>query len=316
VATTRIAITGASGWLGRSLTQAGVAAGVEVLGVVRSAEGSRIVEALGGQAVAAPELDPETLAERIAGCRALVHLVGIGAERGGTTYEDVNVGGMRKIIEAARRAGVRRVIYFSGLGVSRYGVSHRSTNGYFLSKLTAEVELFRSGLEAVVFRPSYIVGPEDELIPALLHELATGEVEIVGDGRYRLQPIAVSDVGAAVLAASCVALPGPSVFDLVGAEPVCYRDFVERVAQAVARQGRPVEYVAREIAVEEADRRAAAGGYRGLLSDELDVLLCDEISDAEPLVRLLGRPLRTLDETLDEAVRVSAPRASASFRRG
>ena len=310
-----IAITGASGWLGQGLLRAAREAGLEVRGVVRSEQSAQRVEAEGALAICAPDLDPETLAGGIRGCRALVQLVGIGAERGGATYEDVNVGGMRKVVAAARRAGVPRVVYFSGLGVARYGISRRSTNAYFLSKLAAEVELFRSGLDAVAFRPSYLVGPQDELIPALLHELAAGEVEIVGDGRYRLQPVALADVAAAALAAARIALPGSTVFDLVGPEPISYRDFVARVAAAASRAGRPATYALSEIAVEEAERRAAAGGYRGLLPDELDVLLCDEIADSEPLVRLLGRPLRTLDETLDQAVRASTPRANDSFRR-
>ena len=310
-----IAITGASGWLGSNLVRAAVAEGIEVRGVVRSEQSARRVESDGARAVSAIDLAPDALAAGIAGCRALVHLVGIGAERGDATYEAVNVGGMRQVIEAARRAGVPRVVYFSGLGVARYGIARRSTNAYFLSKLTAEVELFRSGLDAVVFRPSYIVGPEDELIPALLHELGTGAVEIVGDGRYRLQPVAVADVARAALAAARVALPGPSVFDLVGPEPVSYRAFVARVAEAARRAGRPAEYAVCETPVEEADRRAAAGGYRGLLPDDLDVMLCDETADAEPLQRLLGHPLTALDAVLDAAVSGSRPRASNSFRR-
>jgi nucleoside-diphosphate-sugar epimerase len=310
-----IAITGATGWLGRHLVRAAVGAGHEVRGVVRSEEGAGRVEAEGARAVWATDLEPDALAAGIGGCAALVQLVGIGAERSGATYESVNVGGMRRAIEAARRAGVPRVVYLSGLGVARYGLSRRSTNAYFLGKLAAEVELFRSGLDAVVFRPSYVVGPEDELIPALLHDLAAGSVEIVGDGRYRLQPVAIEDVCDAILAAARVALPGASVFDLVGPQAISYREFVMRVAAAAARVGRATTYGLHEVSIEEADRRAASGGYRGLLPDELDVLLCDETADPEPLERLLGRSLRRLDDTLDDAVRGSSPRASESFRR-
>jgi hypothetical protein len=55
--------------------------------------------------------------------------------------------------------------------------------------------------------------------------------------------------------------------------------------------------------VEEAERRAASGGYRGLLADELDCLLCDEVGDPGPLEALLGRFLTPLDEAVDKAVR-------------
>ena len=40
-----------------------------------------------------------------------------------------------------------------------------------------------------------------------------------------------------------------------------------------------------------------------MLSDELDCLLCDEVSDHRPLELLLGRFLTPLDEALAVAVR-------------
>jgi hypothetical protein len=59
----------------------------------------------------------------------------------------------------------------------------------------------------------------------------------------------------------------------------------------------------REVSVEEADRAAAAGGFRGMGPDDVDILLCDEVSDPAPLVRLLNRPLSPLDEAIATAVR-------------
>ena len=125
----------------------------------------------------------------------------IGSERGAETYESVNVRGTEAVVSAALSAGVPRIVLFSGLGVARYGQSPRCTNPYFLSKLAAEVALYRSGLETVAFRPSYIVGPGDSFVPRLAAEMAAGEVEQPGDGTYRLQPVAVEDAAAAVLAA-------------------------------------------------------------------------------------------------------------------
>ena len=68
---------------------------------------------------------------------------------------------------------------------------------------------------------------------------------------------------------------------------------------------RPTELRVREIPVDEADRRARAGGYQGMLADELDCLLCDEVSDPAPLEALLGRKLLPLDEALAVAVRAA-----------
>ena len=197
-----------------------------------------------------------------------------------------------------------RVVYFSGLGVARYGMAPRCSNPYFLSKLAAETTLFRSGLEGVVFRPSFVVGPGDAFVPAVLRAMETGEVELPGDGSYRMQPIAVEDAADAVLAA--IGRPAgafPTVFDLVGPEPVTYARLLERLAGVAGALGRPAELRLREVAVAEADRRARAGGYMGMLPDELDCLLCDETADPSPLESLLGRKLRPLDEALAAAAR-------------
>ena len=241
----------------------------------------------------------------------MVHLAGVSAERGGATYEAVNIGGVRRLIDAARRAGLVRIVFLSGLGVARYGQARRSTNPYFLAKLVAEVELFRSGLEVVVFRPSYVVGPDDELIPALLAEMERGEVEVVGEGRYRLQPVALDDACGAVLQAAARVVTSHTVIDLVGPEALGYRSFVERVGRLAG----VAPWRLTSVPLSEAERQAAAGGYRGLWPDELDVLLCDEVADAAPLAAFLGGPLTPLDETIRRALAGSTARPQGSFRR-
>jgi NADH dehydrogenase len=304
----RIAVTGANGFVGRHLVAFASRAGFDVIGVVRSEAAAQVVRHLGGDPVAIVGRDPEALVRALDGCDAVVHLAQVGAERGGHTYEGVNVGLTERVIEDARHAGVPRIVYFSGLGVASYGRRARCSNPYFLSKLTAETILFRSGVEGVVFRPSYVVGPGDAFVPMVVRALEGGEVERPGDGSYRMQPIAVADAAALVLAA-VVRQAGefPTVFDLVGPEPVTYARLLERVASVARAHGRPAALRVREIPIAEAERRARAGGFQGMAPDELDCLLCDEVSDPEPLERLLGRSLTSLDDALGDAVRDLAP---------
>jgi nucleoside-diphosphate-sugar epimerase len=307
----RIAVTGANGFVGRELVRRAAAAGWEVTGIVRSEEAAGIVAAAGGRPVVTPLAAPET-ARAFAGAQAVAHLAQIGSEKRGQSLEAVNVGGTRHVLDAACTAGVPRIVYFSGLGVARYGLAPRCTNAYFFSKLSAEVLLYSSDRQIVSFRPSYIVGPGDGLVTALLADMAAGTVEWPGDGQYRLQPVAVADAAAAVLAAAT--LPASTdrrtrhrVLDLVGPVRLAYRDFVERLAQAARALGRPASFETRSVPVEETDRQAAAGGYRGMPPDELDCLLCDEVSEPGPLSVLLGRPLTDLDEALAVAVQGTIP---------
>jgi nucleoside-diphosphate-sugar epimerase len=309
----RVAITGAAGFVGRPLARLLSASGHEVVGVVRSDGAASEVLADGGLGFVAPGLVRESLTNAFAGCHAVVHLAQIGSEEGDATYESVNAAGTRAVAEAARAASVSRVVVFSGLGVARIGQKPRCTNRYFLSKLEAEVELFRSGLEVVVFRPSFIVGPGNAFVPDLVREIESGEVERPGDGAYRVQPIAVRDAAALVLAALQRKAPppmhrggsAPLVYDLVGPEPVSYQQLLARVARVARAHGRGGEFRVREVPLSEADAQARAGGWHGMAPDVLDCLLCDEISDAAPLEALLGRSLMPLDEALDAAVRTS-----------
>jgi len=308
----RLAVTGAGGFVGRHVVSAARAEGWDVVGLVRSESAARIVTYAGGAPALVPGLDAEALAPAMAGAAAVVHLAMIGSEKDGRTYEAINVEGTRAVVGAARAAAVPRIVLFSGLGVAHYGMAPRTTDPYFLSKLRAEAAVLESGLEACILRPSYILGPRDGLVTSLLRQMAAGEVEQVGDGSYRMQPIAVRDAAAVVVAAVSGPVPAPApgrgphrVLDLVGARPVSYRDFVEALAAAARALRRPAEFRVREVPVAEAERRSREG--TGMPPDDLDVLLCDETGDPRPLEALLGRFLTPLEEALTAAVRGTPP---------
>lgn len=301
----RIAVTGASGFVGRHVVAAASARGFEVLGIVRQVQREAIVRDAGGRPIHVHGLHADALARAFKGCAAVVHLAQIGAERAGGTYETTNVAGTRQVVDAAHRAGVPTIVFASGLGVTSYGLKTRCTNRYFLSKLQAEVEIYRSDLRARVFRPSYILGPGSELANGIRAELAAGRVAVVGDGSYRMQPVAVEDAAEAIVVGAVRDPEGRRhrVLDLVGPEPVSYLDLVGRIASL---GGRREAYAIDTIATEEAEQQAALGGYRGMLADEFDCMVCDETSDHVPLARLLGRPLASLDVTLMRVMDASA----------
>jgi nucleoside-diphosphate-sugar epimerase len=296
-------VTGASGFVGRQLVSLAVSQRVEVVALVRNPEAHQRAVAAGARAVTVSDFSEEQLAPAFAGCEAVVHLANIGRERGGDTYEAVNVGGTRLAARAARTAGVGRFVYFSGLGVAHYGMTRHTTNAYFLSKLRAEALLFEELPDVTVFRPSYLLGSRDGLMTQLLADIARGDVEIPGGGSYRMQPLVVRDAAAAVLAVLMLEGVKHRVFDLVGALAITYRDLVMRVIAAV---GSSVQV--REVAEETALQAAQQGGYRGMPPEELACLLCDEVADPRPLQGLLGQFTVGLDEAIRTAVR--GPRAA------
>jgi len=71
----RLAITGASGFVGRRLVREAAARGLDVVGVVRSELGARFVAAAGGRAAIVPELEAAPLARAVLGAAAALQAV-------------------------------------------------------------------------------------------------------------------------------------------------------------------------------------------------------------------------------------------------
>jgi len=114
----KVFLTGGTGFVGRAvvkrLLQAYPNASVQAL--VRT---SRSVDKLGEFPAANVEpvygdlFDPEVLEQGMAGCDAVIHLVGIIREVGADTFERVHVEGSRNTVDAAVRAGVQRFLHMS-----------------------------------------------------------------------------------------------------------------------------------------------------------------------------------------------------------
>ena len=105
--------------------------------------------------------DPKALDDGLAGCEAVIHLVGIIKEQPGRgmTFHRVHVEGTRAVVEAAKRNGVRRFVHMSALG-SRPDAD----SDYHRTKYEAEQAVRGGGLEWTILRPSLIHGPRGEFM--------------------------------------------------------------------------------------------------------------------------------------------------------
>ncbi|NEX18275.1 MAG: complex I NDUFA9 subunit family protein [Halochromatium sp.] len=141
-------------------------------------------------------LDQATLAELLAGCDAVVNLIGILNEDGRTTFERVHVELVLELTAAAQAAGVPRLIQMSALNADATG----GGSAYLRSKGAGEDLAHQAeGLQVTSLRPSVIFGRGDSFFNrfASLLEMTPGVFPLAcPDARFA--PVWVGDVCEAI----------------------------------------------------------------------------------------------------------------------
>jgi uncharacterized protein YbjT (DUF2867 family) len=236
-----ILVTGASGFVGRHLVPSLIAAGHDVVALVRTpTAGEMVLGRLSNAQRAQVQTRigdvtrPATLAPAMAGVDAVVHLVAIPRDfNGGADLRLVNTEGTRAVVAAMKEAGVRRLVHMGALGVVDDPHLH-----YASSKAKAEALVRDSGLGWTILKPSLQFGEGDGFfnIIAGLVRLSPGIVPVPGDGMARFQPIHVDDVAGVVVRAIADPTSIGGTFELGGPRYWTYREITREVSSALGKR--------------------------------------------------------------------------------
>jgi len=276
----RVAISGANGFVGTDLRQFLSSKNISIISLTRKKCKSFKSE----KNIIFSDLESKNLAKKLRNCNTLVHLIGTGVQTTSADYQLVNVEQTKKIISLCKKANIKKIVYISGLGVNK-----STTFGYFISKLKAEQQIVRSGLDYTILRASYILGKNDPLTKNLLKQQKRRIIIIPGSGKYRLQPISASDVSRVIL--SCVTnkkLSNKTV-DLVGPQTISFERFIRRFIK-----GKRI--AVKKIPLEQAYFDALNNPKNAIYGlDDLNILLGDFTSSHKRLEKLCGFRLQTPD---------------------
>ena len=223
----KIAVTGASGFIGRHLVADLAGRGAEV-------------------AIIGRPFRADSLADALRDAHAVVHLAGLVSAPRDAEYFAANVDGTRAVAEASRRAGVR-MIHVSSLAASGPAPPSRPRSeddpphpitAYGRSKLESEHVLAgMRDLRWLTLRPGVVYGPGDRAMLPLFGMAARGFVPLVGriDAAYSV--VHVADCIRAIAAAVETDLVHEAIF--VGhPRPASVRDLVEGIRAAVNPRAR------------------------------------------------------------------------------
>ena len=231
-------LTGGTGFVGSEVLRQLVAAGHNVRVLVRESSEGKLAVVENVEVHHGDVTDASSLVGALDGCDAVIHLIGIIREfpGRGITFKRMHVEASKKVLEAAEEQGVKRYLHMSS-----NGVRERSNTGYHRTKWQAEELVRNTGLDWTIFRPSLVFGPGSEFVNMLAELIRrVPVVPVIGDGQYRMQPVALEQIAASFVKALEMSETIGATYQLGGGASYSYDEILDLTALAMGK-GKPTK---------------------------------------------------------------------------
>ncbi len=229
-----ILVTGATGFIGPKVVHALRAREQPVRVVVREPRDASQLAGWGAEVVQGDMTDPASLREAVRGVERIIHLVAI-IQGSPEQFERIMAQGTRDLVAAAKEEGISRFVLQSALGTS--DTEAENTVPYFKAKHAMEEAVKGSGLEYVIFRPSFVFGADGGVLPLFIRQVRWSPVTpVLGPGRQRSQPIWVEDVAAYLAEGAQRPDAAGQTFELGGPDTVDWNELYARIAKVLGKR--------------------------------------------------------------------------------
>jgi nucleoside-diphosphate-sugar epimerase len=264
----RVAVTGATGFIGWHVCERLRDAGWSVAAIVRPESRKPLPD--GVERVSAG-LDTEALTDAFAHADTIVHVAGITRARWAGEYYRVNVEGTRAVAEAARARDARMVHVSSLTAAGPASVERPRTEAdapapitaYGRSKRESEASVTAAaGLRWTILRPGAVYGPRDRQFLPLFGLARRGVfLRLPNAASFALNLVHVDDVARAIERVVSGGGGEHETLFIAYAEPVSMETILKTLASTFERVYRPVPVPVALL---------RAGGWLGIngLSDE------------------------------------------------
>lgn len=289
----KVLVTGGTGFIGPRIVHALRAQGREVRALVRSTERGAKLASLGAELVSGDVTDPASLRAAAEGCTHVVHLVAIIKGRP-ADFERVMAQGTRDLVGASKDAGIQRFVLMSALGTTE---TTKDAVPYYAAKWAMERAVIESGLEYVVFRPSFVFGRGGAL-PTFVRQVRYSPiVTVIGSGKQRIQPIYVDDVAEYFSRAVDAPAAANRIFEIGGPEVVTWDELYLTIAKVLGKRRR-LAHVPSPLARTGAQLTQWAPGAP-LTADQITMIETgDNVVTGSDAVDTFQLPLVTLEEQI------------------
>jgi NADH dehydrogenase len=215
-----ILVTGATGFIGRSLTR-------------RLTAGAQEWRAYNGRIN-----DPYALRQQLSGISTVIHLAGAEARGRDRLLHHVDVEGTTRLLEESHRAEIEHLIV-----VSRLGADPNSLHELLRAKGEVEHQVRRSGVPYTILRSATLFGRGDRFSEIILGMALWSWpfVWLPGGGSVAMQPLWVEDLSRCL--AQTVSRPDliGQTLAVAGEERLRYREIVGRILDAAEARRIPLK---------------------------------------------------------------------------
>lgn len=241
----KVLVTGATGFIGRHLTQSLASAGHEVRCLVRSTSEVGVLPAGGVELCEGDVRSAESLDKAVTGMDAVYHLAGIRGETAASLddYRAVNVQGTANLLEAGARAGLSQFIYVSTIGVlgwpktlpANEDTPCRPKGKYHLTKWEGErLAASCTTLPVTIIRPVMTYGLDrGGFIFGLAGMIKSGRFVVLGNGRNCLHLVSVQNLVQGMMAVLGNAAALGRTYTIADPEPIALQRLAEVVGESM-----------------------------------------------------------------------------------
>ncbi len=281
-------IIGGAGFIGAAVVRRLVARGEKVVvATTRPPRAAATLDGLGVEIRHADVRDEASLAAAMAGCTRVVISIqfpGFPVEdpRRGRTFEEIDRGGTRRVVDVAERMDVERLVYVSGVNVSPTAPQH-----WFRTKWASESALRESAIPWSIIRPTWVYGPGDKTVSLMVKAARLAPfILLPGDGRQRQQPAYLGQVAEAIVAGLLRDDAAGRIVEVGGADVLTFDALIETIQDVVGRHV-PVGHV--PIApLKMLAALAAATPWRPITPDAIEFATMNALADNTVLTDVLG----------------------------
>jgi dihydroflavonol-4-reductase len=307
----RIAVAGASGFVGATLVETLIDAGREVRPLIHSSGNAWRLARRGIELSLVDALDRASLLKALEGCTHVVNCV-----RGD---DAVMLDGLRNLLAASREARVQRFVHISSVAV--YGdpppptaaredgptVPQPASYGWIKLQQDDMVQkAHASGLPSLILCPPNITGPASDYLLQLLSAIQSGGLAFLDDGTAPCNVVDVRNLVAGILAALETGSADGRRYFVTDGEPVSWK----RLVAALANEARSSDDIG-SVTAAELELPAASAAPKISLFKALKHLASSDVRAALRRDPLWAR----LDALAMKSVRGMGSRVTDSLRR-